>query len=72
MREWSLLENVCEWKPRLESKRVIFGNIEVKSALMERIKEGQVKDPIVQKWVEKVKKGELPNFSLSLDGILKF
>ncbi|XP_071924798.1 uncharacterized protein [Coffea arabica] len=71
-REWSLLEDVCEWRPRLEPKKVIFGNIEVKSALMERIKEGQVKDPIVQKWVEKVKKGELPNFNLSPDGILKF
>ncbi|XP_071933170.1 uncharacterized protein [Coffea arabica] len=71
-REWSLLEDVCEWRPRLEPKKVIFGNIEVKSALMERIKEGQVKDPIVQKWVEKVKKGELPNFNLSSDGTLKF
>ncbi|XP_071909874.1 uncharacterized protein [Coffea arabica] len=53
VREWSLLEDVCEWKSRLELKKVIFGNIEAKSALMERIKESQVKDPIVQKWVEK-------------------
>nr|XP_027100973.1 uncharacterized protein LOC113720231 [Coffea arabica] len=72
VREWSLLEDVCEWKPHLKPKRVIFGNIEVKSALMERIKEGQVKDPMVQKWVEKVEKGELPNFNLSPDRILKF
>ncbi|XP_071924797.1 uncharacterized protein [Coffea arabica] len=72
VREWGLLEDVCEWKPRLESEKVVFGNIETKSALMERIKEGQVKDPIVQKWVERVKKGELPNFNLSPDGILKF
>nr|XP_027075932.1 uncharacterized protein LOC113699786 [Coffea arabica] len=64
VREWSLLEDVCEWRSRLEPKKVIFGNIEVKSTLMERIKEGQVKDPIVQKWVERVKKGELPNFNL--------
>ncbi|XP_071939113.1 uncharacterized protein [Coffea arabica] len=72
VREWSLLEDVCEWKPRLEPEKVVFGNIEAKSALMEQIKEGQVKDPIVQKWVERVKKGELPNFNLSPDGILKF
>ncbi|XP_071906161.1 uncharacterized protein [Coffea arabica] len=72
VREWSLLEDVCEWKPRLEPEKVVFGNIEAKSALMERIKEGQVKDPIVQKWVERVKKGELPNFNLSPDEILKF
>ncbi|XP_071916225.1 uncharacterized protein [Coffea arabica] len=70
--EWSLLEDVCEWKPRLEPKKVIFGNIEVKSTLLDRIKDGQVKDPMVQKWVEKVKKGELPNFNLGPDGILKF
>ncbi|XP_071923213.1 uncharacterized protein [Coffea arabica] len=70
--EWSLLEDVCEWKPRLEPKKVIFGNIEVKLTLLDRIKEGQVKDPMVQKWVEKVKKGELRNFNLGPDGILKF
>ncbi|XP_071926101.1 uncharacterized protein [Coffea arabica] len=68
VREWNLLENVCEWKPRLEPKKVIFGNIEMKSTLLDRIKEGQVKDPMVQKWVEKVKKGELPNFNLALYG----
>nr|XP_027090379.1 uncharacterized protein LOC113711411 [Coffea arabica] len=72
VREWSLLEDVCEWKPRLELKKVILGNIEVKSILLDRIKEGQVKGPMVQKWVEKVKKGELPNFNLGPDGILKF
>nr|XP_027082341.1 uncharacterized protein LOC113704657 [Coffea arabica] len=72
VREWSLLEDVCEWKPRLEPKKVIFGNIEVKSTLLDRIKEGQVKDPMVQKWVEKVKKGELPYFNLGPDGTLKF
>nr|XP_027090336.1 uncharacterized protein LOC113711370 [Coffea arabica] len=72
VREWSLLEDVCEWKPRLEPKKVIFGNIEVKSTLLDRFKEGQVKDPMVQKWVKKVKKGELSNFNLGPDGILKF
>ncbi|XP_071933704.1 uncharacterized protein [Coffea arabica] len=70
--EWSLLEDVCEWKPRLEPEKVIFGNIEVKSTLLDRIKEGQAKDTMVQKWVEKMKKGELPNFNIGPDGILKF
>ncbi|XP_071905709.1 uncharacterized protein [Coffea arabica] len=72
MGEWSLFEDVYEWKPRLEPEKVIFGNIEVKSTLLERIKEGQVKDPAVQKWMEKVKKGEFPNFNIGHDGILKF
>ncbi|XP_071912339.1 uncharacterized protein [Coffea arabica] len=70
--EWSLLEDVCEWKPRLEPEKVIFGNIKVKSTLLDRIKEGQAKDTMVQKWVEKMKKGELPNFNIGPDGILKF
>ncbi|XP_071902630.1 uncharacterized protein [Coffea arabica] len=53
VREWSLLQDVGEWKSRLEPKKVIFENIEVKSTLLDRIKEGQVKDPMVQKWMEK-------------------
>ncbi|XP_071921719.1 uncharacterized protein [Coffea arabica] len=70
--EWSLLENVCEWNPRLEPQKVIFGNIEVKSTLLDQIKKCQMKEPTVQKWVERVKKGELPNFNLGSDEILKF
>ena len=70
--EWNLLENVCEWNPRLEPQKVIFENIEVKSTLLDRIKEGQKKEPTVQKWVERVKKGELPDFNLGPDGILRF
>ncbi|XP_027150302.1 anthocyanidin 3-O-glucosyltransferase 1-like [Coffea eugenioides] len=70
--EWSLLEDVSEWKPRLEPKKVIFGNIKVKSTMLDRIKEGQMKQPTVQKWVERVKKGELPDFNLNPDEILKF
>ncbi|XP_071912307.1 uncharacterized protein [Coffea arabica] len=64
VREWSLLEDVCEWKPRLEPEKVIFGNIKLKSTLLDRIYKGQAKDTMVQKWVEKVKKGELPNFNI--------
>ncbi|XP_071923145.1 uncharacterized protein [Coffea arabica] len=70
--EWSLLEDVCEWNPRLEPRKVIFENIEVKSTLLNRLKEGQMKEPMVQKWMEKVKKGELPDFNLGPDGILRF
>ncbi|XP_071902691.1 uncharacterized protein [Coffea arabica] len=36
------------------------------------IKEGQMIEPTVQKWVEKGKKGELPYFNLGPDGILRF
>nr|XP_027090335.1 uncharacterized protein LOC113711369 [Coffea arabica] len=61
--KWSLLENVYEWNPRLEPRKVIFGNIEVKSTLLDQIKEGQMKEPTVQKWVERVKKGELSDLT---------
>ncbi|XP_071918805.1 uncharacterized protein [Coffea arabica] len=70
--EWSLLEDVCEWNPYLEPHKVIFGNIEVKSTLLDGIKEGQLKELTVEKWVEKLKKGELPNFNLGPDEILRF
>ena len=33
--EWSLLENICEWNPCLEPQKVVFGNIEVKSTLLD-------------------------------------
>ena len=70
--EWRLLEDVYEWNPRLEPQKVIFGNIEVKSTLLDRIKEGQMKEPTVQKWVERVKKRELPNFNLGPAEIVRF
>ena len=44
----------------------------MKSTLLDRIKESQKKEPTVQKWIEKEKKGELPNFHLGSDGILRF
>ena len=67
-----MLEDICEWNPRLESQKVIFGNIEMRSTILDRIKEGQKKEPMVQKWVERVKKGELLDFNLDPDGILRF
>ena len=51
---------------------MIFGNIIIKSSLLERIKEAQKSDPMVQKWLEKVKKGELLEHKLGPDRILKF
>ena len=39
---------------------------------MDRIKEGKKKEPTVQNRVERVKKGELSDFNLSPDGILRF
>ena len=67
-----MLEEVSVWNPRLEQKRVIFGNITMKSTLLDRIKEVQKGDPEVQKWVEKVQKGGKSYFNLDTDGVLKF
>ena len=67
-----MFEKVSEWNPCLECQKVIFENIMVKSTLLDRIKEAQKKDSVVQKWMEKVQKGELPDFNLSLEGILRY
>ena len=40
--------------------------------LLDRIKETQKNDQMVQKWVEKVQKREISNFNVSSKGILKF
>ena len=47
-------------------------NIVVNSTLLEHIKESQGKDTEVQKWVEKVKKGDKTDFNLGTNGILRF
>ena len=44
VKEWSLLEKVSEWNPRLERKKVILGNITVRSDLLDRIKKVQKND----------------------------
>ena len=72
VKEWELLGMVGEWNPKLEHNRITFGSIRVTSIFLEKIKEAQIKDPTVQKWVEKVKKGETPDFNLSPEGILRF
>ena len=52
--------------------KVIFGNIAVKSTLLDHIKEGQKKEPMVKRWLERVQKGELLDFNLGPDEILRF
>ena len=51
---------------------MICRNIVVRSTLLERIKEAQKGDPVVYKWCEKVQRGELPEFCLGSDGVLRF
>ena len=51
---------------------MIFENITVKSSLLERIKKAQKSDLMVQKYLEKVKKGELLEYKLGPNGMLKF
>ena len=51
---------------------MICGNIVVTSTLLERIKEAQKGDPMVYKWSEKVQRGELPEFCLGSDGVLRY
>ncbi|XP_071920667.1 uncharacterized protein [Coffea arabica] len=71
-KEWNLLEEVSEWNPRLDRQRVIFCNITVRSELLDRIKEAQRNDRMVQKWIGEVQKKELQDFNISSEGILKF
>ena len=51
---------------------MILGNITVKSDLLNQIKEAQENDRMVQKWVRKVQKGEISDFNVSFESILKF
>ena len=67
-----MLGAVSEWNPSLEHKKMTFGNIRVTSAILDRIKEAQKEDLMVQKWVDKVEKGESPDFNLNPEGILKY
>ena len=72
IKEWDLLESVCEWKPSLRSHKVTFGNVKVTYTLLERIKEAQKEDSMVRKWGEKVEKGELSDFNFSPKGVLNY
>ncbi|XP_071912345.1 uncharacterized protein [Coffea arabica] len=72
VKEWNLLEEMSEWNPRLDRQRVILCNITVRSDLLDRIKKAQKNDQMMQKWTEKVQKGEIQDFNMSSEGILKF
>ncbi|XP_027155002.1 protein SRG1-like [Coffea eugenioides] len=72
VKEWDMLEEVSSWNPRLEKLKILFGNLTLKSPLLERIKEAQKTDPTIQKNVEKVQKGETLDFKLGSEGVLRF
>ena len=72
IKQWNMLENFSEWNPHFEHQKVIFKNITMKFTLLDQIKETWKKDSMVQKWMEKVQKGELPDFNLSSERILKY
>ncbi|XP_071900975.1 uncharacterized protein [Coffea arabica] len=72
VKEWDMLEEVTSWNPRLEKLKILFGNLFLKSPLLERIKEAQKTDPTIQKNLEKVQKGENQDFKLGPEGVLRF
>ena len=72
IKELHLLEEVSIWNPRLEPRKMILGNIVVKSTLLDRIKKAQEKDSEVQKWLEKIKNGKKSDFNLGVNGVLRF
>ena len=49
-----------------------FGNISASPALLLRIKEAQEKDETLQKQRNRVLKGELPEYTMGSDGIMRF
>ncbi|XP_071905700.1 uncharacterized protein [Coffea arabica] len=72
VKEWDMLEEISGWNPRLEKLKVLFGNLSLRSPLLERIKETQKMDPMIQKNLEKVQKGETLDFKLGPEGVLRF
>ena len=49
IKEWNMLEKVNKWNSHLQHQKVIFENITIRSTLLDRIKESQKKDSVVQK-----------------------
>ncbi|XP_071933774.1 uncharacterized protein [Coffea arabica] len=72
VKEWDMLEEISGWNPRLEKLKVLFGSLSLKSPLLEHIKEAQKTDPMIQKNLEKVQKGETLDFKLGSEGVLRF
>ncbi|XP_071925131.1 transposon Tf2-1 polyprotein [Coffea arabica] len=72
VKEWDMLEEISGWNPRLEKLKILLGNLSLKSSLLERIKEAQKSDPVTQKNLERVQKGENLDFKLGFEGVLRF
>ncbi|XP_071933149.1 uncharacterized protein [Coffea arabica] len=72
VKEWDMLEEISGWNPRLEKLKILLGNLSLKSSLLERIKKAQKSDPVIQKNLEKVQKGEILDFKLGSEGVLRF
>ena len=72
MKELSLVEQVSEWNPRFVGPRVMLGNISVQSSIMDRIKEAQKGDPVVQKRICQVWEGTTKDYHIGPEGILRF
>ena len=72
MEEMSLLYIASEWKPRVVGDKVYFGNISASPTLLTRIKEAQEKDETLQKRRDRALKGELSEYTIGPDGILRF
>ena len=60
------------WNPRLKGQKVVFGNLALKSPLIERIKKAQKKDDMMQKSLEKAQKEETQDFKVGPEGVLRF
>ncbi|XP_071900991.1 uncharacterized protein [Coffea arabica] len=72
VKEWDMLEELSCWNPRLERLKILLGNLSLKSPLLERIKEAQKTDPTTQKNLERMQKGEILDFKLGSEGVLRF
>ena len=72
VKEWHMIEKVSKWNLRVERQKVICGNIQVKSTLLDRLKAVQKKDPMVKNWIEMVQKGEVSDFNLEPEGVFRF
>nr|XP_027083520.1 uncharacterized protein LOC113705811 [Coffea arabica] len=72
VKEWDMLEEVSSWNPRLERLKVLFGNLSLKSPLLERIKEAQKTDLVLRRNAEKVQKGKTLDFKVGSEGVLRF
>ncbi|XP_071909682.1 uncharacterized protein [Coffea arabica] len=57
VKEWDMLEEISDWNPRLEKLKILFGNLSLKSPLLERVL--RFRDRIVIPADEEIRKGIL-------------